>query len=199
MKTKAINLENWDLAYLKFCCKVQGIKNELFASEQCLVTSLEDVKSYFPEGTKFDDYWPSKVVEMQTPNRNDVNGNHSWVQTPHIDSSAAVPQTTIQNAVHSLANKTAQSALVKQLHNNQRGNSSPVINNVSTPTYPQSNVWSTSMVGNNLNSVQSGSYQIAQSVSQQQRIAPKQTPVTLHSGSARCEKPWCGWHAENTE
>ena len=27
----------WDLAYLKFCCKVQGIRNELFANDVCKV------------------------------------------------------------------------------------------------------------------------------------------------------------------
>lgn len=180
LKTKAINLENWDLAYLKFCCKVQGIKNELFASEQCMVTSLEDVKSYFPEGTKFDDYWPSKVVEMQTPTRNDINGNHSWVQTPHIDSSA-VPQSTVPNASHTMVNKTLPSVLTKQLHsNNPRGNTTTVISNLSSSVYPQANTWQTSIMGNAVNTAQLGTYQIAQATASP-RLAPKQTPVTMHS------------------
>lgn len=141
LKTKAINLENWDLAYLKFCCKVQGIKNELFASEQCQVTSLEDVKSYFPEGTKFDEYWPTKLLDMQTPARSDVNGNHSWVQTPHVENANVAPQSTVPNN-HSMVNKAPpqqqqqqqqMSALQKQLHsNNQRVNSTAVMNNGTT-------------------------------------------------------------------
>ncbi|PNF34901.1 hypothetical protein B7P43_G01413 [Cryptotermes secundus] len=65
LKLKAERLEGWDLAYLKFCCKVQGIRNELFASETCSVISLSDIKSYFPPGTVFEDYWPSKVVDSQ--------------------------------------------------------------------------------------------------------------------------------------
>lgn len=65
LKLKAEKLEGWDLAYLKFCCKVQGIRNELFASETCSVISLSDIKSYFPPGTVFEDYWPSKVVDSQ--------------------------------------------------------------------------------------------------------------------------------------
>lgn len=65
LKLKAEKLEGWDLAYLKFCCKVQGIRNELFASETCSVISLGDIKSYFPPGTVFEDYWPSKVVDSQ--------------------------------------------------------------------------------------------------------------------------------------
>lgn len=65
LKLKAEKLEGWDLSYLKFCCKVQGIRNELFASETCSVISLNDIKSYFPPGTNFEDYWPSKVMDSQ--------------------------------------------------------------------------------------------------------------------------------------
>lgn len=65
LKLKADQLKGWDLSYLKFCCKVQGIRNELFASETCSVISLSDIKSYFPPGTEFEEYWPNKVVESQ--------------------------------------------------------------------------------------------------------------------------------------
>lgn len=65
LKLKAEKLEGWDLSYLKFCCKVQGIRNELFASETCSVISLSDIKSYFPPGTGFEDYWPNKVMDSQ--------------------------------------------------------------------------------------------------------------------------------------
>lgn len=65
LRLKADYLSGWDLSYLKFCCKVQGIRNELFASDSVAVISLTDIKSYFPVGTEFEDYWPSKVVENQ--------------------------------------------------------------------------------------------------------------------------------------
>ncbi|KAI8433989.1 hypothetical protein MSG28_012140 [Choristoneura fumiferana] len=65
LKLKADQLKGWDLSYLKFCCKVQGIRNELFASETCSVISLSDIKSYFPPGTEFEEYWPNKVVDSQ--------------------------------------------------------------------------------------------------------------------------------------
>ncbi len=35
LKLKSDQVNGWDLAYLKFCCKVQGIRNELFSSETC--------------------------------------------------------------------------------------------------------------------------------------------------------------------
>lgn len=65
LKLKADSLSGWDLSYLKFCCKVQGIRNELFSSDTVAVISLEDIKSYFPQGTIFEDYWPNKVVDTQ--------------------------------------------------------------------------------------------------------------------------------------
>ena len=79
------NILRWDLAYLKFCCKVQGIRNELFANDICKVgvylvlshdrsipelynsltlifqvVALEEIKGHFPSGTTFEDYWPAK-------------------------------------------------------------------------------------------------------------------------------------------
>lgn len=60
LKQKVNKIEGWDLSYLKFCCKVQGIRNELFAQDSCSVISLEDIRSYFPPGTHFEDFWPKK-------------------------------------------------------------------------------------------------------------------------------------------
>lgn len=84
LKLKAEMLENWDLAYLKFCCKVQGIRNELFASETCSVISLTDIKSYFPTGTLFEDYWPNKLMESQllVSKNNSTSGIATWIKAP---------------------------------------------------------------------------------------------------------------------
>ncbi|XP_075226790.1 uncharacterized protein LOC142327528 isoform X2 [Lycorma delicatula] len=85
LKLKAEKLENWDLAYLKFCCKVQGIRNELFASETCSVISLTDIKSYFPTGTLFEDYWPNKLMESQLlvlQKGSTAGGIASWIKAP---------------------------------------------------------------------------------------------------------------------
>ncbi|XP_063928611.1 uncharacterized protein LOC135141445 isoform X1 [Zophobas morio] len=65
LKQRANKLEGWDLSYLKFCCKVQGIRNELFAHDSCSVISLNDIKNYFPPGTLFEGYWPKKSVDSQ--------------------------------------------------------------------------------------------------------------------------------------
>lgn len=84
LRHRAVKLENWSLAYLKFCCKVQGIRNELFASDSCIVTSLEDIKSYFPPETNFEEYWPAKVVDTQllTNQKTQMNPPAAWVRAP---------------------------------------------------------------------------------------------------------------------
>ncbi|KAL4130848.1 hypothetical protein QTP88_008227 [Uroleucon formosanum] len=85
LKHRAVKLENWNLAYLKFCCKVQGIRNELFASDSCIVTSLDDIKNYFPPETNFEEYWPAKVVDTQlltNQKSTQVNPPGAWIRAP---------------------------------------------------------------------------------------------------------------------
>ncbi|KAI5722252.1 hypothetical protein M8J76_005910 [Diaphorina citri] len=85
LKTKSVELTGWELAYLKFCCKVQGIKNELFNNETCGVTSLNDIKSYFSASDVFEEYWPNKVVDSQlliSATKHGVTGSNSWIRTP---------------------------------------------------------------------------------------------------------------------
>lgn len=60
LKQKAIRIKGWDLSYLKFCCKLQGVRNELFSHDSCLVVTLNDVQSYFLPGTLFEDCWPNE-------------------------------------------------------------------------------------------------------------------------------------------
>ncbi|XP_014209867.1 uncharacterized protein LOC106640371 isoform X2 [Copidosoma floridanum] len=104
LKLKAEKLEGWDLSYLKFCCKVQGIRNELFASETCSVISLNDIKSYFPPGTGFEDYWPNKVSDTQLliSCKNSGHGGSSWVKQPPTP--PVVKQTTQNNLLKSSIN-----------------------------------------------------------------------------------------------
>lgn len=102
LKLKAEKLEGWDLSYLKFCCKVQGIRNELFASETCSVISLNDIKSYFAPGTGFEDYWPSKVMDNQLLVNSKGNGSGGgWTRQPPMPPSvkAAIPNNIKQNTV----------------------------------------------------------------------------------------------------
>lgn len=85
LRHRAVKLENWNLAYLKFCCKVQGIRNELFASDSCVVTSLDDIKNYFPPDTNFEEYWPAKVVDTQLLTNQKTSHIYppgAWIRAP---------------------------------------------------------------------------------------------------------------------
>ncbi|CAG4934606.1 unnamed protein product [Colias eurytheme] len=95
LKLKADQLKGWDLSYLKFCCKVQGIRNELFASETCSVISLSDIKSYFPPGTEFEEYWPNKVVDSQLLiSAKEITTLNMMDPCAHIPSTSSTPMET---------------------------------------------------------------------------------------------------------
>jgi len=81
LKLKSEVVDGWDLAYLKFCCKVQGIRNELFANDVCKVVALEEIKGHFPSGTTFEDYWPAKGSIEPVASRHGVSAGN-WTQKP---------------------------------------------------------------------------------------------------------------------
>ncbi|XP_067635959.1 uncharacterized protein [Eurosta solidaginis] len=110
LKMKADYLSGWDLAYLKFCCKVQGIRNELFSSENVAVISLTDIKSYFPNGTEFEDYWPSKVVDsnLLIGNRTNANNSVNWTRQPTQPPPKVMPQSNLLQKQTSAAQQQQQ-------------------------------------------------------------------------------------------
>ncbi|XP_059620557.1 uncharacterized protein LOC132264355 isoform X2 [Phlebotomus argentipes] len=142
LKLKADNLSGWDLSYLKFCCKVQGIRNELFASDKVAVISLTDIKSYFPPGTQFEDYWPSKVVDTQLlVQKSNANSSVHWTRQPSAPppKSAATAQAKSAPARKQAASAVSYgnaAAMQQQVNMQQRlpgqmGNTNnPVVSNV---------------------------------------------------------------------
>merc|ERR1719273_2645932 len=77
LNLQSLEIDGWDYAYLKFCFKVQGIKEELFKSEECKVVKLDQIKSCFAPGTTFEDYWPmSEKQNLSTVLGNGISG--SW-------------------------------------------------------------------------------------------------------------------------
>merc|ERR1719295_1439365 len=81
LELESDKVDGWDLAYLKFCCKVQGIRNELFANDVCKVVALEEIKGHFPSGTTFEDYWPAKGSIEPVASRHGVSAGN-WTQKP---------------------------------------------------------------------------------------------------------------------
>jgi len=85
LRQQSLKLENWDLAYLKFGFKVQGIIKELFASDSCAVASLDEIKNNFPPETNFEEYWPAKVFYSQLLGKQKftrVNPPGAWIRAP---------------------------------------------------------------------------------------------------------------------
>ncbi|XP_034240912.1 uncharacterized protein LOC117645103 isoform X2 [Thrips palmi] len=109
---KSETLEGWDLAYLKFCCKVQGIRAELFEKDNCSVISLEDIKGYFPGETNFEDYWPSKVVDRQLlVSTAKSDSSATWTITPSVSVPTQSPaMNKVPAGVNSVPRQPAHSA-----------------------------------------------------------------------------------------
>jgi len=76
---KCVTLRGWDWAYLKFCCKVQGVKDQLIASDVCKSVSLEDLREYFPPGTTFVEYWPAKDFVSRVMSKKSTQSG-SWTR-----------------------------------------------------------------------------------------------------------------------
>jgi len=106
LKLRADKLEGWDLSYLKFCCKVQGIRNELFAHDSCSVISLNDIKNYFPPGTVFEDYWPKKNLDssqLLITGKANLPQNVHWTRQPVAPPISAHPSPSPKPATQAKA------------------------------------------------------------------------------------------------
>ena len=55
----ALSHNDWAIPYLRFCCKLQGIKDEIFENRNYTeVVKLDDLKLMLPERTKIEEVWP---------------------------------------------------------------------------------------------------------------------------------------------
>ncbi|CAH1711528.1 unnamed protein product [Aphis gossypii] len=136
LRHRAVKLENWNLAYLKFCCKVQGIRNELFASDSCTVTSLDDIKNYFPPETHFEEYWPAKVIDTQlltNQKSTHVNPPGAWIRTPP---EVPAPATAVPHSLAASAPVIPQNmpAVMNTFQNGWPPNQ--MVNSYTTPALP---------------------------------------------------------------
>ncbi|XP_058458564.1 uncharacterized protein LOC131435077 [Malaya genurostris] len=156
LKLKADYLSGWDLSYLKFCCKVQGIRNELFASDSVAVISLTDIKGYFPPGTEFEDYWPSKVVDSQLLSGPKSNNTVHWTRQP-----AQPPPKQPNSMMNTMAKQQPQvrkatnnmyQALQQQQQNLQKNNAQ--MPNISAAVQALTNNWNLSNHANMLSAAQ---------------------------------------------
>lgn len=147
LKLNAEKIEGWELAYLKFCCKVQGIRNELFASDTCSVVSLEDVKQYFPKDTQFEDWWPQKTAEPMRIVSQGTKSAGNWTQQPPGPGNASQNQNTVQQHNSTAALPTNKPS--PTLHNSSSNANSLHKTNTSLP----SSISGLSSLTNNMNNL----------------------------------------------
>ncbi|XP_022170483.1 uncharacterized protein LOC111033855 [Myzus persicae] len=113
----AVKFENWDLAYLKLCCKVHGINDDLITSDSCMVVSLDDIKTFYSTDLNFEDFWPLNIDYTQFINvkRKDLSG--TWIRRPVT----VVPaKNNISRALTASATVTSNSIPV-MMNTNQNG------------------------------------------------------------------------------
>jgi len=81
----AVELKNWDLAYLKFCFQVMCIYDNLYDKNYCTVISLNDIMNYFPPETTYEDCWPNNLSSY--PHVINLNNDHHkpgvWIKNPN--------------------------------------------------------------------------------------------------------------------
>ena len=83
--TKCVSLTGWDWAYLRFCCKVQGVKDELIMGDVCEAVALQELRLYFAPGTSFVEYWPSKdFISKVVSKKMSRQGSWAKVITNHV-------------------------------------------------------------------------------------------------------------------
>nr|XP_023017310.1 uncharacterized protein LOC111506474 [Leptinotarsa decemlineata] len=120
LQQQAVKLEGWDLSYLKFCFRIQGIRKDLFAHDSCPAISLNDIKNYFPPGTMFEYYWPSNTFQLIRQNINHQQQGAQCPQepiaNPHLSQKPGVQDVNVNTMTggptyHSTQPRTAKSAV----------------------------------------------------------------------------------------
>ncbi|CAH0563733.1 unnamed protein product [Brassicogethes aeneus] len=119
LEGNAIEITDWHLSYLKFCCKIQGIRQEFYSSEKCQVVEFEELKKFLPPETDFKFAWPNNGVKSFFKK---VAGEKAKQRTVH---------SAINNTVNSAINNTVNSAIsntVNSAINNNDAQSQTLLN-----------------------------------------------------------------------
>lgn len=87
IKNAIIKLKNLNLAYLKFCCKVQGIIKNVYDQESCLAIDFNVIKIHVPIGTYFEyNYWPININNQLESFNQSSHVPNMWIKVSSIES-----------------------------------------------------------------------------------------------------------------
>lgn len=107
-------LTGWPLAYLKVCCKVQGVRKDLISNPTLQIVTLGDLQAYFPKRTTFiDKCWPQPKPKSLLP-KQVLNG---VIQTPILQVTSdkwtkVVPNESFPNFTTTARTNTTNSATI---------------------------------------------------------------------------------------
>ncbi|KAL4153804.1 hypothetical protein QTP88_001637 [Uroleucon formosanum] len=130
LMTLSVKFEHWNLAYLKFCCKIQGISNNLYSKDSYDMIDLENVKKFYSPGTNFEKFWPPNVIDTElliNQHANHVNLPGAWIRPPLKGGSA-------ENIIHQSLIKPLP-PITQRFQENQYQNQWPA--NKLSPPQPQ--------------------------------------------------------------
>lgn len=124
LKHQAIKLEDWNLAYIKFCCKIQGLYRH-FPIDSCLVISLDIIMSQFKPQTKYVDFWPEKMFEVMSIKANGNKSFHIISQSTRITTPSSLEQ-NIDDDIHHpipspLATNSTSLSIAMGINSSQNG------------------------------------------------------------------------------
>ncbi|KAE9544075.1 hypothetical protein AGLY_001764 [Aphis glycines] len=131
-----VKLEDWNLAYLQFLYSIQGIKTELHTNDICTAIAFDDIKDKFPQDTRFEDYWPAKLVNKQKlTNQKSIRVHPSgiWIRTPP---EVPAPESTISHSLTASAPVVPQSMPVVMNTFKNGWPPNRLVNSYTTPDLP---------------------------------------------------------------
>jgi len=92
-------VKGWNLAYVKFCCRIQKIKREFFSTDSCDVISFDEVIRHYPPNKRFNEFWPQEHDTMAISNG-----------TPNSINPVSSSQISLQNLLNQPGNKNIRDA-----------------------------------------------------------------------------------------
>ncbi|CAL8083108.1 unnamed protein product [Orchesella dallaii] len=127
LKAKAKPLSGWPLAYLKVCCKVQGVRKDLISGSTLQIVTLADLQAYFPRRTSFTEKcWPSPKPKSLLPKQSvNVAINTPLLQVTSDKWTKVVPNNTFPNYTTSGKTNTTNTATVTTVVMDKSKNGTP--------------------------------------------------------------------------
>jgi cytoskeletal protein RodZ len=110
-------LSGWELAYLKVCCKVQGVRKDLISGSTLQIVKVSDLRSYFPKRTVFtENCWPVPKPHSKSLLRDHLSTDKGTKNVPANNSNSTQNNTgsaSKPSSANSLKTSTSSATVIK--------------------------------------------------------------------------------------